>query len=92
MSHFKLKINLKKIDKSLLFNAESGAIYLDLDMAELQSPFEDGSTHTLYQYKKADKSKVYIGQAKPWEFNQNSNGGKKKAAPAKAGGSDDLPF
>ena len=81
------KINLTKIQKDKLFKSEkTGAIYLDVKIAERQAPDNYGNTHTLYIQKAKEDEKIYIGEGKAVQFESA------QTRPSSTIGRDDLPF
>ena len=56
MAIFKLKINLSKVDKAKLFNADSGAIYLDATLLTKDEDDQYGNCGMIVQdVSKADR-------------------------------------
>jgi len=84
------KINLNKIDKELLFNAESGAIYCDIVIWLNDKPDQYGNNISIKQGmskqdREAGKQADYIGNAKEWKSQDNPDNNKQETK-------DDLPF
>ena len=89
MANLKLNLCLSDIPKDHIFTSEkTGKKYIDIDVVELKSPFDDGTDHTAYHYAKdRDPKKVYVGKAKTFDFTSGGNA----STPAKVD-SNDLPF
>lgn len=83
---------------------ESKAVYLNVNINERREPSQYGNTHYCKQYlskqyKDANKteaeakSKVYLGDFKPYEFEGSGNAAATVEAPIlQTDGEDDLPF
>lgn len=67
-----IKINLSKIPKDKIFDGKNGK-YIDVTIAERQSPDQFGNTHTMYHYDSATKVKTYIGEGKLFTFGQQQS-------------------
>ena len=103
MSILKLKIDLKKIDKTKLFKAESGAVYLDCtvllkDNGEVDSYGNNGMI--VQEVSKADREAglkgAILGNSKPMGVTAKPTAAtvapKATAAPIASVDDDDLPF
>jgi hypothetical protein len=62
----KAKINLSKVDKTLLFKGEKGT-YLDLVIWIKDEPDQYGYDVSIQQETKKDEPKIYIGNGKTWK-------------------------
>lgn len=83
-----LKIDVKKLNKSWFFNANSGAVYADLVLYENDQPDEYGNTHAIKQNppkaaRDAGEKGHYVGNGKFMQSRDGGNrGGQSQARPA----------
>lgn len=76
MSLIKVNIEIGSIPKEKFFKSDkTGKIYLNVVVAERQSPDDYKNTHTVYleqteEERKAQKKKDYVGSGKLIEFKQ----------------------
>ncbi len=85
-------------------NLKAKAVYLNVNINERREPSQYGNTHYCKQYlskqykdaNKAEaeaKSKVYLGDFKPYEFEGSGNAAATVDAPSlQTDGEDNLPF
>jgi hypothetical protein len=84
------RINLSKIDKNLITTNSKGEKCIWVDILEKKDgPDDYGNTHTLTLYNKDLKAKIFLGDFRPVEFGQVSQG---TAPAASVQESDDLPW
>ena len=69
------KINLKKIDKSRIFEGKDGNKWIDVTLWLSDDPDEYGNEMAIQQSTKKDESKIYLGNAKAWEARQENKPG-----------------
>ena len=94
----KLKLDLKKLDKELLFNADSGAVYLDAVLIE--TPNSNYSDYMIVQdlskeRREAGEKGPIVGNASRILPKNKANQGADVSAADNAPGpgtTDDLPF
>lgn len=89
-----IKINLSKIPRDKIFDGKNGK-YIDVTIAERQSPDKYGNTHTMYHYDSETKVKTYIGEGKLFTFGQQQVAAQptqQRTAQPEGKIFDDLPF
>ena len=69
MAHLRLKLDVTKLDKTVFFHGQNGAIYCDLTLWENDDPDKYGNTYSVKQDmgkdRKGEKT-PYVGNAKPF--------------------------
>lgn len=93
----RLKIDVTKLDKSLFFHAQSGAIYCDLVAWENREPSQYGDTHTITQDRPKDdrdrKMPIVGNMTDSAKAPQNrSERDDTHTMPEPTGTEDDIPF
>ena len=88
-----LKLNLSKIPKDKIFNADSGAKYLDVVVFQRDIPTDWGDTLTVSisktkEEREAGEQTIYIGSER--ELGQSQGQSQKKISTENSG--DGLPF
>ena len=84
------RINLSRIDKDLITANQKGEKFIWVDILEKRDGADQyGNTHTMTLYNKDTRQKIYLGDFKPVEFGQVSQG---TASAASVQESDDLPW
>ena len=80
-------------------NLKAKAVYLNVNINERREPSQYGKQYLSKQYKDANKaeaeakSKVYLGDFKPYEFEGSGNAAATVDAPSlQTDGEDNLPF
>jgi hypothetical protein len=101
MESLRLKIDVSKIDKTALFRADSGALYLDaVAWVNRDGPGRYGDTHRIVQdlgkaARESGRKGAIIGNAKPFGANapqQRAQGSKPAQQPREDHPDEDVPF
>ena len=99
-----LKIDVKKLKKDWFFNANSGAVYADLNVYENDELDQYGNSHVIKQNpdkasREAGAKAHIVGNGKVWGNQQRQAPPARKASPPKqeyrplpSEDSDEIPF
>lgn len=67
------RLNLSKIDKSLIQTDKNGDKYIWIDVVERKEVGKYGDTHSVTLYNKEAKQTIYLADLKPKDFGGGSN-------------------